>query len=84
MKTVIVAPDNALKSLPTVQATYQLFNRETGQPLALLDGPELTARRTAASSAVAARYLAPENARKLLMLGTGVLAQHLPQAHAAV
>ncbi len=84
VKTVIVAPDNALKCLPAVQATYQLFNRETGQPLALLDGPELTARRTAASSAVAARYLAPENARKLLMLGTGVLAQHLPQAHAAV
>jgi ornithine cyclodeaminase len=84
VKTVIVAPDNALKSLPAVQATYQLFNRETGQPLALLDGPELTARRTAASSAVAARYLAPKNARKLLMVGTGVLAQHLPQAHAAV
>lgn len=84
VKTVIVAPDNTLKSLPAVQATYQLFDRETGQPLALLDGPELTARRTAAASAVAARYLAPENASKLLMVGTGVLAQHLPQAHAAV
>ncbi len=84
VKTVIVAPENAKKSLPAVQATYQLFDRETGQPLALMDGPELTARRTAAASAVAARYLAPENATKLLMVGTGVLAQHLPQAHAAV
>jgi len=84
VKTVIVAPDNALKSLPAVQATYQLFDRETGQPLALMDGPELTARRTAAASAVATRYLAPENASKLLMIGSGVLAQHLPQAHASV
>lgn len=84
VKTVIVAPENASRSLPTVQATYQLFRRDTGEPLALMDGPELTARRTACASALAARYLAPENASKLLMIGTGVLAQHLPLAHAAV
>ncbi len=84
VKTVIVAPENAAKGLPAVQATYQLFDRETGQPLALMDGPELTARRTACASALAARYLAPRDASKLLMIGTGVLAHHLPQAHAAV
>lgn len=84
VKTVIVAPENAAKGLPAVQATYQLFDRETGQPLALMDGPELTARRTACASALAARYLAPHDASKLLMIGTGVLAHHLPQAHAAV
>lgn len=84
VKTVVVAPENASKGLPAVQATYQLFDRETGQPLALMDGPELTARRTACASALAARYLADENASKLLMIGTGVLAHHLPQAHAAV
>ncbi len=84
VKTVIVAPENAGKGLPAVQATYQLFDRETGQPLALLDGPELTARRTAAASALATRYLAAKNASKLLMIGTGVLGHHLPQAHAAV
>lgn len=84
VKTVIVAPDNAAKSLPAVQATYQLFDRATGQPLALMDGPELTARRTACASALAARYLAPPHASKLLMLGTGVLGHHLPLAHAAV
>ncbi|MEX0693851.1 MAG: ornithine cyclodeaminase family protein [Rhodospirillales bacterium] len=61
-----------------------MFRRDTGEPLALLDGPELTARRTACASALAARYLAPEGASKLLMIGTGVLAQHLPLAHAAV
>ena len=83
VKTVIVAPENASRSLPAVQATYQLFRRDTGEPLALMDGPELTARRTACASALAARYLAPESASKLLMIGTGVLAQHLPLAHAA-
>ncbi len=84
VKTVVVAPENASKGLPAVQATYQLFDRETGRPLALLDGPELTARRTACASALAARYLAPEDASRLLMIGTGVLAHHLPPAHAAV
>ena len=84
VKTVIVAPENAAKGMPAVQATVQLFDRDTGVPLALIDGPELTARRTAAASALAARYLAPEGAEKLLMIGTGVLAQHLPMAHASV
>ena len=84
VKTVIVAPENAAKGLPAVQATVQLFDRDTGVPLALIDGRELTARRTAAASALAARYLAPEGAEKLLMIGTGVLAQHLPMAHASV
>jgi len=84
VKTVIVAPENAGKKLPAVQATYQLFDRDTGRPLALMDGPELTARRTACASALAARYLAPPEASRLLMIGTGVLAHHLPLAHAAV
>ncbi len=84
VKTVIVAPENAGRDLPAVQATYQLFDRDTGRPLALMDGPELTARRTACASALAARYLAPPDASKFLMIGTGVLAQHLPLAHAAV
>lgn len=84
LKTVIVSPDNAAKGLPAVQATYQLFDRATGQPLALLDGPTITARRTASASALAARSLAPTGATKMLMVGTGVLARHLPPAHAAV
>lgn len=84
VKTAIVAPENTGKGLPSVQATYQLFDRDTGQPLALMDGPELTARRTACASALAARYLAPSDASKLLMIGSGVLAHHLPLAHASV
>jgi len=83
VKTVCVMPDNANQGMAAVQATYQLFDRRTGQPLALLDGPELTARRTASASALAARYLAREESSRLLMIGTGVLASHLIRAHAA-
>jgi len=83
VKTVCVMPENAVKSLPAVQATYQLFDHITGQPLALIDGRELTARRTAAASALASRYLSRANAATHLMVGTGVLAPHLIRAHAS-
>lgn len=83
LKTVVVAPENAAKGLPAVQAGYQLMDRETGQLLALLDGAELTARRTACASALASRYLSRPDSRRLAMVGTGVLAPHLIRAHAA-
>ena len=84
VKLVNVAPDNPGRSLPAVQATYQLFSRVTGELVALIDGTELTARKTAASSALASRYLSCNDASSLLMVGTGVLAPHLINAHAAV
>ncbi len=83
LKTVIVAPENADKALPAVQAGYQLMDRETGRLLALMDGAELTARRTAGASALASRYLSRHDSKRLTMVGTGVLAPHLIQAHAA-
>ena len=82
LKTVIVAPENGLKDLPAVQANYQLMDRETGQLLAYMDGAEITARRTASASALASRYLSRPDARRLAMVGTGVLASHLIRAHA--
>ena len=84
VKLVIVAPNNSSRDLPAVQATYQLFDRVTGEPVALIDGGELTARKTAASSALASRYLSREDSATLLMVGTGVLAPHLIAAHASV
>jgi alanine dehydrogenase len=83
LKTVIVAPENTTKDLAAVQAGYQLMDRKTGQLLALMDGGELTARRTACASALAARYLSRPDARRLTMVGTGVLAPHLIAAHAS-
>lgn len=84
LKTVMVVPDNSARGLPTVQATYQLFSTETGAALALIDGSELTLRRTASASALAADYLARPDASRLVIVGTGALAPHMVRAHAAV
>ena len=83
VKTVTVFPGNGAKGLPAVMGIYTLLDGETGRPLALIDGPMLTLRRTAAASALAASYLARENASHHLMIGTGALAPHLVQAHAS-
>jgi len=84
VKLVTVFPDNGRRGLPAVQGVYLLLDGATGVPRALIDGPALTARRTAAASALAARHLARPDARRLLMVGTGTLAPHLVRAHAAV
>lgn len=64
--------------------TYVLLDAKTGRPLIIMDGPMLTQRRTAAASALAAKYLARPDAARLLMVGTGSLASHLIEAHATV
>ncbi|MGB0747473.1 MAG: ornithine cyclodeaminase family protein [Magnetospiraceae bacterium] len=84
VKVASVFPDNGAKDLPAVMATYLLLSGKTGEPLALMDGQELTARRTAAASALAARFLARQDSARLLMIGTGRLAPQLILAHAAV
>lgn len=84
VKVVNVFPDNARHGLPAVTGVYLLFSATTGEVLATIDGAELTARRTAAASALAARYLARDDASRLLVVGTGRLAANLAAAHAAV
>jgi alanine dehydrogenase len=84
IKLVTIFPDNALRSLPAVAATYLLLDAETGMPKALLDGGELTLRRTGAASALASRLLSGPESSRLLMVGTGRLAPHLIESHAAV
>jgi alanine dehydrogenase len=84
VKVVNIVPGNDARGLPAVSAVYLLFSAVTGQPLALLDGAELTARRTAAASALAADYLARADAARLLVVGTGRLAPELAAAHASV
>lgn len=84
VKVASVFPGNASRGLGAVQASYILASGETGEPLALIDGLELTLRRTAAASALAARFLARPDSRRLLVVGTGNLAPHLAGAHAAV
>jgi ornithine cyclodeaminase/alanine dehydrogenase-like protein (mu-crystallin family) len=84
VKLVTVMPGNAARGVGTVQAIYVLLDRVTGEPLALLDGEALTLRRTAAASALAARYLAREDAQNLLVVGAGRLAPYLACAHYAL
>jgi ornithine cyclodeaminase len=84
VKLVTVFPDNASFGQPSVHAAYVLFDGTTGMPLAVLDGTELTRRRTAAASALAARYLASPHACRLLVIGTGEMAPHLIDSHATV
>jgi alanine dehydrogenase len=84
IKLVTVYPDNARQGLPTVAATYLLLDASTGVLRALLDGEELTLRRTGAASALASRYLSAPDASRLAMVGTGQLAPHLIESHARV
>ncbi|WP_421783250.1 ornithine cyclodeaminase family protein [Kiloniella litopenaei] len=84
VKLVTVSPENGKKDLPAIQGIYILFDGDTGTPKALIEAKTLTARRTAAASALATSYLARPDSRKLTMVGTGVLAPNLIQAHAAV
>jgi ornithine cyclodeaminase len=84
VKIATVFPGNADQGLPSVMGAYLLLDGKTGAPLALIDGPMLTLKRTAAASALAAGYLARPDCERLLMVGTGALAPHLVMAHAAV
>jgi alanine dehydrogenase len=84
VKMVNVIPGNSARSLPAISGAYLLSSGETGALLAVLDGAELTARRTAAASALAARYLARPDARNLLVVGAGKLALNVIEAHTAV
>ena len=84
LKVVNVAPRNAALGLPGLFATYQLFDADTGAPLALIDGGELTARRTAAASALAASRLARPDARRQLIVGAGRVGGLLAPACRAV
>jgi ornithine cyclodeaminase len=83
-KLVSVYPDNVSAGRPSVYGSYLLMSGETGEALALIDGTALTAWRTAAASALAARYLARDDAAHLVMVGAGALAPHLIRAHSTV
>lgn len=84
LKTVTVMPENGAKGRPSVQGTYLLFDAVDGRALALMEAGELTTRRTAAASALAASYLVREDASTLLMVGAGAMAPCLIRAHSAV
>lgn len=58
--------------LPTIQGFLLLFDAEKGIPLAVMDSMEITAIRTAAATAIAAKYLARDDAKILTICGCGI------------
>lgn len=80
LKTVNIFPGNSARGLPGLHSTYILHDATTGVPLALIDGNEITSRRTAAASALGADYLARPDARRLLLLGAGRVGALVPRA----
>lgn len=84
VKVVTVSPENGQFNLPSIQGTYIYLDAEKGTIKALLEAKNLTAKRTAAASALASSFLSRENSSSLLMIGTGALSANLIKAHASV
>ncbi|MEE8526517.1 MAG: ornithine cyclodeaminase family protein [Thermoanaerobaculia bacterium] len=75
LKVVSVFPGNHGTGYDSHQGVVMLFETEHGAPVAIVDASEITAIRTAATSAVATRLLAREDAGELAILGSGVQAR---------
>lgn len=83
LKAFTYFPDNQ-PPRRTLYSQILLFNRESGEPMALVDGVSVTCWRTAGVSALASRHLSRPDSETLLLLGTGRLAPFLIRAHASV
>jgi ornithine cyclodeaminase len=83
IKLVTITPGNGARNLPAVQGIYLLLDGATGIPKVLMEGTTLTVRRTAAASALAARFCARKDASMHLMVGAGALSRPLIEAHRA-
>ncbi len=85
VKWVNVHPENEERfGLPTVMGTMIYSDPENAFPLALLDGTELTMKRTGAAAAVATDHLAVEDATSLGIIGAGAQSYTQLQAISAV
>ena len=84
VKIVTVSPNNGKFDLPSIQGIYIYLDAHKGTVKAIIGAKALTAKRTAAASALASSYLSKKNASSMLMIGTGVLSPNLILAHASV
>lgn len=84
VKVVTVSPGNGEFDLPAIQGSYLYLDASTGVLKAIMEAKSLTAKRTAAASALASSYLSREDSSSMLMIGTGALSVNLIKAHAAV
>lgn len=81
IKAVTSFPENGELELPMIQAGFLLFDGSNGSLLGACEANALTARRTAAASAVAAKHLARSDTERLLIVGTGAVASMAAQVH---
>jgi ornithine cyclodeaminase len=84
VKIVSVSPENGQFNLPSIQGAYIYLDAKKGSIKAILDAKNLTAKRTAAASALASSFLSRKNSSSLLMIGTGALSINLIKAHASI
>lgn len=84
IKIATIFPSNRIVGLPSVMATYLLLDGKTGLPLATIDGKTLTVLRTAATSALASKFLSRPESNTMTMVGAGSMALPLISAHASV
>ena len=83
LKWISVFPSNWQKEKHTIHGTLVLSDRRTGETLVAMDCRTLTAYRTAATSAIAAKYCAPK-AREFAFIGCGLQAQYHIEAYESV
>ncbi|MFC5512614.1 bifunctional Delta(1)-pyrroline-2-carboxylate/Delta(1)-piperideine-2-carboxylate reductase [Massilia jejuensis] len=83
-KLVNVHPDNAGRGLPTIHGAVTVCEAATGRIICVLDGPEVTGRRTAAVTLLAMRHLLPRAPQHVLVVGTGSQARYHVQAMQAL
>ncbi|CAP43169.1 bifunctional Delta(1)-pyrroline-2-carboxylate/Delta(1)-piperideine-2-carboxylate reductase [Bordetella petrii] len=84
VKVINIFPQNTRQGLPGLHAVYTLYSARTGVPLAQVDGDVVTVFRTAGAAALGASYLARQDARVLLIVGSGRIAGLLAPAMRAV
>ncbi len=84
IKVVTVSPENGRFDLPSINGVYIYLDATNGTLKAIIEAKSLTAKRTAATSALASSFLSRKNADSLLMIGTGALSTNLIKAHASV
>ena len=81
VKSVTVMAENTARGLPSVQGGMIVFDEETGTPRALIDSALITDIKTAADSALGARYLARRDARHMVVMGAGSVARNVITAY---
>ncbi|WP_230374228.1 ornithine cyclodeaminase family protein [Pontivivens ytuae] len=84
VKSVTVLPGNPAQGRPSVQGAMLIFDDVTGAPKAVIDNALITRWKTAADSVLSARLLARKDARHLLIIGAGAVADSLIEAYPAV